>query len=1566
MKRKFTFSINKTLRALLIGALSMFAAMQSNAQISVTATGLGPGPTPYTTLGAAFAAINAGTHTGAVTVTVLSSTTETSPAVLNNGTVGPASYTSVLVKPAVGVTASITGSFSLNGTIHLLGTSNVTIDGSNSLGGNTRDLTILNNSPAATANAAIWMSSTATLLPVSSNLIKNCNIQANGTTVGDGIIASGSTSIISRAEAPASSNSVINNAFTNAQTGLFILGAEPTLTVGAVVDNNWTVDSNSFSTLGFNGVTVFSAANTTIKGNTFNSIQINGTTQVNAIEFSWTINGATVTENKISTISNLFAAASPAAEGIYIDVVSAASNIEIHNNFIADVTSVGQVPIPNNGHGIYLDAGGGVNIYHNSIQLGANPATGIGTSAGICFNPVILTSPIPANGVNLEDNIIVNNQSLGARYCVYSGATPAIFQSIDYNDYVSAPGAFFGNIIGTDCATLADMIANFGGNTNSINVAPIFISATDLHLAINPTNFPIAAGTPIPAVPTDIDFTNRDLVKPTIGAHELTNKITYTNLPNTCSEGDIILTVNVLSPTGVSLSGATIPRIYFQKNTGPWNSVAGSNTGGTTLQSTWSFTIPAAAMGGVIGGDIVNYYVVAQTSVTPTTVFSSPSTGLVATSVTSVTTPPTTPNSYTVNSVKLLGLTTNQAVCYNAFTGQSVSYPYTSSYGTPDQYTLTWAPAGPSPVPVPSALSSPITASIPPGVGPGTFTGTITYKNSVSGCSNTATVNVVVNPLPTPIGGTNVVCTGAAITLTSSPAGGLWTSSNTTVGTVGPTTGIVTGMGIGTTVVSYTLPTTCGAAVTVNVITPPGPITGIPVLCVSTQTTLSDPISGGTWSSSNATIGSVDITSGVVTGNSVGTAVISYKITGCAVQTKTVTVNPQPAPITGSFYVCEGQTTTLHTASATSPSAGSWSSGAPAVGTIGSTSGIVTGISTGGVSVPTATVPISYTIASTGCVITNTVTVTKAPEHMNDTSVCLGQTIALTNPVTVGGFMWTSSAPGFVSVGSGTGIATGVTAGTSATLTYTLLSYGCATTMVVSVATPPAAPATGIVVCSGNSVALSNSVGGGTWSSATPSVATVDPITGVVTGITGGTATIHYTTSFCNPVTYIVTVNQTPEHITGVTNLCNGYTTVSTVLSDPTPGGTWSICCGAGSISATGMVTGLTLGSTNIVTYTMPNTCYVTAPIIVDTLPAPIVGPNHVCQFSNTFLTDPSSGGIWSSSNGTIASIVATTGEVTGVAAGAVNMTYTKISGCYVTKAFTVDNPLPASVNVVYSPNLDTLCAGTAVTFTITPTNGGTTPTYQWQLFGVNIAPTTNATVFTYTPVHGDVLTLLMTREAGFCSAPIPAHTEVPINVYPNIEPIIRITSSLATNVGSHAQDSAFVTFIGQSVTFFTDVTNAGENATFQWYVDNAAVPGATSSSFARLVYDNDTVFCVINGNPKCPTGTNVVPSNKIILYADYLGTSSLSLSKASFSIFPNPNTGTFTLTGTVEGNVNNVVDVDVTNVLGQVIYTGTAKVINGKINKEIQLGTELPAGSYMLRVNSGTQTEVFHFVKGE
>ena len=115
-----------------------------------------PGAGSYATLKDAFDAINAGTHTGALSVTIVNDTAEAASAVLNASGFGSASYNSIVVNP--------TGARTVSGTIsgHLIdlnGAKNVTIDGLNS-GGNS--LTIVNTS--ATASNSVLTTSVIEML----------------------------------------------------------------------------------------------------------------------------------------------------------------------------------------------------------------------------------------------------------------------------------------------------------------------------------------------------------------------------------------------------------------------------------------------------------------------------------------------------------------------------------------------------------------------------------------------------------------------------------------------------------------------------------------------------------------------------------------------------------------------------------------------------------------------------------------------------------------------------------------------------------------------------------------------------------------------------------------------------------------------------------------------------------------------------------------------------------------------------------------------------------------------------------------------------------------------------------------------------------------------------------------------------------------------------------------------------------------------------------------------------------------------------------------------------------
>jgi hypothetical protein len=79
----------------------------------------------------------------------------------------------------------------------------------------------------------------------------------------------------------------------------------------------------------------------------------------------------------------------------------------------------------------------------------------------------------------------------------------------------------------------------------------------------------------------------------------------------------------------------------------------------------------------------------------------------------------------------------------------------------------------------------------------------------------------------------------------------------------------------------------------------------------------------------------------------------------------------------------------------------------------------------------------------------------------------------------------------------------------------------------------------------------------------------------------------------------------------------------------------------------------------------------------------------------------------------------------------------------------TVGQSVTPLVSIVASPT--SICAGTQVTFTATPTNGGT-PSYQWKLNGNNVGGD-SATYKNSSLVNNDKVTVVMTSSLG-CAGP--------------------------------------------------------------------------------------------------------------------------------------------------------------------------------------------------------------------
>ena len=230
---------------------------------------------------------------------------------------------------------------------------------------------------------------------------------------------------------------------------------------------------------------------------------------------------------------------------------------------------------------------------------------------------------------------------------------------------------------------------------------------------------------------------------------------------------------------------------------------------------------------------------------------------------------------------------------------------------------------------------------------------TIKYTLTNSCYFTTAVYPVTVNTVSAgSISGPDSVCTGATAMLTSSVAGGVWSSTSSYAG-VGSASGIVTGLSAGAAVISYSVTNVCGTATatqTVNVITTPAvpPISGHHVICSDLADTLSDPLAGGVWSTTSPAVASVSA-SGIVSAVSIGTAVISYTATnacGAGAATYTVTVSQIPAvgAISGHSSLCIDSAITLTDTAA----GGVWSAagGAVSVGVTGVVTGLAAGIDT--------------------------------------------------------------------------------------------------------------------------------------------------------------------------------------------------------------------------------------------------------------------------------------------------------------------------------------------------------------------------------------------------------------------------------------------------------------------------------------------------------------------------------------------------------------------------------------------------------------------------------------------
>lgn len=223
-------------------------------------------------------------------------------------------------------------------------------------------------------------------------------------------------------------------------------------------------------------------------------------------------------------------------------------------------------------------------------------------------------------------------------------------------------------------------------------------------------------------------------------------------------------------------------------------------------------------------------------------------------------------------------------------------------------------------------------------------------------------------------------------------------------------------------------------------------------------------------------------------------------------------------------------------------------------------------------------------------------------------------------------------------------------------------------------------------------------------------------------------------------------------------------------------------------------------------------------------------------------------------------------GVVTGPNAGWMNLTPANgdVIVCMMTIPLvctTEDTLISNSITMTVTPRVTpsitvnvpttSVCSGDTAHFVATAVNGGAAPTYQWQVNATLMGA--NSPLLDYAPANGDLV---------FC----------------------RLTSNEACTTSSTATGNASAMVVNPRpvtpiITHTGNTLSTGIYASYQWFLNGTAIPGATTQSI--VLQQNGSYSVTVTDGGQCSTGSAVLPVGGVGVGATPV--------HATIRVFPNP-----------------------------------------------------------------------------